>query len=234
MGALAGASMPMTGTVAAESAPVVPLALLSTAGPLIEQVVDLLGATAGVSWQKHRVPWGRVLSMCERGEALAFGLSRQQASAAPLAWSEPVLKNRIWMVVRDEALLKVRFVEDLKGHSLCVSRGFSYGPEFEEAQGRAFKVEVADGGYEARLRMLKVGRCDVVLTSQLSGQWQVVSRRLGQLAIASPDMRVVPTPLYTEDVHFAVNGSSPLASMLPGLNRAVATQKARLETLVNT
>lgn len=233
LGALGACAWPGWAGAKPEESPVVPLALVTSAGPLIEEVVDLIGTAAGLRWHKQRLPWARVLSLCERGEALAFGMSRLQATAVTLAWSAPVLRSHIWMVVRDESLLKARGVEDLRGHSVCITRGFSYGAEFEAAQGRAFKVQVADGGYAARLRMLRSGRCDVVLTSQLTGQWQVVSRRLAEQAGASPDMRVVPTPLHQDDVHFTVREGSGLAGRLPALNRAIARLRPQLDVLVN-
>ena len=46
-------------------------------------------------------------------------------------------------------------------------------------------------------------------------------------------MRVVPTPLHQDDVHFTVREGSALAGRLPALNRAIARLRPQLDVLVN-
>jgi len=64
--------------------------------PLLRLIAD--GGDFG--WSLRFVPWARLLALSGQGEALAFGLSRNDERERIYAFSEPVFTNHVWIVVR--------------------------------------------------------------------------------------------------------------------------------------
>jgi len=202
--------------------------------PFVRRALDVIGAAARIEWQVQVVPWARALLMAERGEALAFGVSRTRAREQTLAFSEPVFNNHAWMVVRRDQSLDYRSLDDLKGRVLCASRGASFGTEFEAAKGRVFQLEPVDGALSAHVRMLMAGRCDVMLMTHRSARPWLVERRLRELSGYSAALAVLPTPMLVDPVHFAVSREHAWASVLPRLNLAMRQQAMAMQSLIDS
>lgn len=65
--------------------------------------------------------------------------------------------------VRDDSKIELRSVEDLYGKRVCVIRGYSSGPEFQDAV-NAGKIEPRElKDYETVLNFLMLGRADVAV-----------------------------------------------------------------------
>lgn len=206
----------------------------SSRRPFVKQMLQLIGQAARFEWQIHSVPWARVLLMAERGQALAFGVSRSASREQLFEFSTPIFNNHVWMVVRRDQTLSYRHLDDLQGRTLCVTRGISYGSAFEAAQGKRFRVELVDGDLGARARMLLAGRCDVMLTSHRSPQPWAVERALRQASGHTAGIAVLPTPMQVDPVHFMAARAHPLAKLLPSLNAAMRAQSSAIQALVNS
>jgi len=213
----------------------VPIAVAEASSrPFVMRALDVIGAAARIEWQVQVLPWARALLMAERGEVLVFGVSRTRAREEILAFSEPIFNNHVWMVVRRDQGLDYRSLDDLKGRVLCVSRGASFGPDFEAARGRVFQIEPVDGALSARVRMLMAGRCDVMLTPHRSPRPWLVERRLREQSGYSAALAVLPTPMLVDPVHFAVSREHAWASVLPRLNLAMRQEAMAMQSLINS
>jgi ABC-type amino acid transport substrate-binding protein len=237
----AGALALSTRVVASANAPKevwlpVPIAVSeSSRRPFVAQMLKLIGQAARIDWQIQAVPWARLLLMAERGQALAFGVSRSVSREQQFEFSQPIFDNHVWMVVRRDRSLVYRSLADLGGRSLCVTRGISYGSAFEAAkQAALFRVEQVDGDLAARTRMLMAGRCDVMLTSHRSSQpWaveQVLRRESGHAAGIS----VLPEPMQVDPVHFVAARGHVLTQLLPRLDQAMLAQSTAIQALINS
>ncbi|MCV2350267.1 substrate-binding periplasmic protein [Paucibacter sp. Y2R2-4] len=202
--------------------------------PFVKHILRLIGEAAQIEWQIQPLPWARAMLLAERGQLMVFGVSRTPAREQVLSFSEPVFDNHVWMVVRRDQAMDYRQLSDLSGRTLCVSRGTSYGPSFEAARGSLFKVELANGDLNARVRMLMAGRCDVMLSSHRSAQPWLFERLLREESGHSAAVSVLPTPLQVDPIHFAVARDHPLAQALPRLNAAMRQQAKAIQALVNS
>jgi len=165
---------------------------------------------------------------------MAFGVSRTPAREQVFEFSDPIFDNHVWMVVRRDQSLEYRTLADLKGRTLCVSRGISYGASFEAARGHLFKVELANGDLSARVRMLMAERCDVMLSSHRSPQPGLFERLLREASGHSAALSVLPTPLQVDPVHFVVARDHSWVRLLPRLNAAMRQQSKAIQSLINS
>ncbi|MFY7865641.1 substrate-binding periplasmic protein [Roseateles sp.] len=202
--------------------------------PFVKQMLTLIGEAAQIDWQIQPLPWARAMLSAERGELMAFGVSRTPAREQVFEFSDPIFVNHVWMVVRRDQALEYRSLADLKGRTLCVSRGISYGASFEAARGHLFKVELADGDLNTRVRMLMAGRCDVMLSSHRSAQPWLFSRLLREQTGHSAALSVLPAPLQSDPIHFAVARGHPWLRLLPRLNSAMRQQSKAIQALIHS
>ncbi|MCV2357088.1 transporter substrate-binding domain-containing protein [Paucibacter sp. B2R-40] len=203
--------------------------------PFVAQMLKLIGQAARIEWQIQSVPWARLLLMAERGQALAFGVSRSASREQQFEFSQPVFDNHVWMVVRRDQALVYRGLADLGGRTLCVTRGISYGSAFEAAkQSSLFRVEQVDGDLAARTRMLMAGRCDVMLTSHRNPQPWGVEKVLRQESGFAAGIAVLPAPMQVDPVHFVAARGHQLAQALPRLNAAMRAQSEAIKALISS
>lgn len=201
--------------------------------PFVLPLLQLIGEAAGIEWQIQQAPWARALVLAERGQAIAFGMSRTRAREEVFSFSAPVFVNHVWMLVRRDQALNFRNVEDLRDRTVCISRGVSYGDSFDAGKGKLFKVEYVDGDLGARLRMLVAGRCDMTLGSHRSPDPWLMERRAREFSGLSASLAVLPVPLTVESVHFGVGRGQALAELLPRINKALQ-QRAGIRALVDS
>ncbi len=207
----------------------------SSRRPFVAEMLKLIGQAAGIEWQVQPVPWARLLLLAERGQALAFGVSRSASRELLFEFSQPVFDNHVWMVVRRDRQLNYRSLADLSGRTLCVTRGISYGSAFEDAkQAALFRVEQVDGDLAARTRMLVAGRCDLMLTSHRNPQPWAVEKVLRQESGYSSGIAVLPTPMQVDPVHFVAARGHQFAQVLPRLNAAMRKQAEPIRALINS
>jgi len=230
---LAGLAWP--GVLRAQVLPEVPLALgqfanMAFAGPLLE----LLAQGAGLRWRLLPLPFGRVVAMVERGQALGFGLGRTPAREEILDFSKALFVSRVWPVSRRDLGLNLRGPEDLRGLKVCMGRTVSYGAALDAAKGRHFQVEYSDGDPAARLRMLMAGRCDVLLTAHRSADAWLLERRLRQAGGYSAALMVGPQALVTDPVHIAAAKGSEWAAYLQRIDAALAKAREQIRELVDS
>lgn len=236
VGLMSCAAEAVHGVTGPASPPKVPLALSDRINrDFVLPLLDILAKGAGVDWAIQFVPFGRLLMMAEHGQALGFGVGRTPAREASLSFSQPVFNSRLWAVTRRDRRLSIQQLADLQGRTVCTSRNVSYGAAFDEARVRGeFKVSVSDGDVHSRLQMMLADRCDVVVAIHRSADPQLLERRLRAASGLSAIIEVGARPLSSDPVNLAVQRGSALASHLPAINRALVSQRAALEALINS
>ncbi|WP_431264876.1 substrate-binding periplasmic protein [Roseateles chitinivorans] len=197
--------------------------------PLLKQIAE----AAGLQWELLFLPWPRALLGAQLGQHLVFGLSRNPARDKLFAYSQPVFVSRGWLVVPKAKPIRFDRLEDLRGHALCVPRGSTYGPAFEEARRQQlFRVENGGNDLGGRARMLAIGRCDAMLATH-RGSAAALERRLRALRTGVP-FQVLPKPVVEEGILFAAAKGSEAAALLPRLDEAVARSRAAIQALVDS
>jgi len=108
------------------------------------------------------MPWKRAYMNALEDRGGIFGLSKNRERRTLFDFSEVMYVDEMRLVVLKGQEFPFRSVEDLKGKILGVTRGASYGDEFDRAKNRIF-IPSEDSGAVRRLRMLLAGRIDAAL-----------------------------------------------------------------------
>ena len=215
--------------------PVLPLAIGD--GSPREFVLPLLQLVAeggDFDWDLHFLPWARLLAQAGRGDMLAFGLSRNERRERQLLFSEAVFTNHVWLVVRAGEPAVFAGLESLRGRTLCLTRGVSYGAAFDAAhEQQLFRSQQVSLDLSGRLRMLAARRCDALPTSHRSPDPAVLERRLRERGAAEGSIVVQRPPMHQESIHFvAARGHGQLAAALSLVDAGLRARRPAIQALV--
>jgi len=213
----------------------VPLALseaidLNFVKPLLETV----GQAAKLRWQYGAMPFSRVLSVVEDGQAVGFGISPTEARTKQLDFSRPIFKGALWAISRRDRKIAVNSTADLHGRVVCMSSSADYGAGFDASVLAGSDLQPVSGDLSQRLRVLSAGHCDVLLVTTHNAMAAALKSRL-QAAGGDPSAFVVSAyPLAEQAVHFAAAKDGPLAAWLPRIDAAIHARWSQIQQLVGT
>lgn len=164
---------------------------------IVQTVLERMGV--GVE-SLSQFPWVRGLRMLEGGEldVLYAGIYDQERLAYVRYHSEPLVSSR-WVLFARKGMGAKSYesLNDLRGRTLGVVRGYSYTPEINDLlQDNKLVVEASTD--EAILELLVRGRVDFALCDMLNCQY--LSNRLG----LDYTIQVVPGPPLSEITLYAL------------------------------
>jgi len=109
------------------------------------------------------LPWKRALISMDDGHAGVAGIYKTEERLHKYDYSDSLFEETLLVVTRAGSGLKYEGIESLRGKMLGISRGWTYGDEFEAARkAGVFQVEEADGDGQ-NLEKLRAQRIDVIL-----------------------------------------------------------------------
>lgn len=129
---------------------------------ILVDIIRELEPELGVTFEFELYPWKRAylkLLHCEGG---IVGLSKNPDRLHLIDYSEAMFTDEIILVVIKGKEFPYNGIEDLKGKSVGVQRGASYGSRFEMAKDKIFIAEYDDSSISRLLKLL-YGRMDVAL-----------------------------------------------------------------------
>ncbi|MDM8552406.1 transporter substrate-binding domain-containing protein [Desulfobacterales bacterium HSG2] len=100
---------------------------------IVHEICNRLGLTAEI----QVLPWKRAMMYVEKGQAHAIFAARQNKERSAFLYypSEPIGFERSVILARKGSGIKVHSLDDLKGKTVGVVRGYAYTPEFDSYQG---------------------------------------------------------------------------------------------------
>lgn len=165
--------------------------------------------------------WKRCLLEVRAGRAdIVVAAYRNREREQQFAFSgQYVVADPIVLFVRRDRSFAFDDWDDLRGRTVGLLLGDSFGERFDRFAEAALKVERVSTGRQ-NVRKLVLGRIDFMPIGRDSGRLQ--SRRLGY------DERVMALarPLVTEYYHVAVRRGSELEAVLPEIDRRLAALHA--------
>ncbi|XXJ19887.1 substrate-binding periplasmic protein [Desulfovibrio caledoniensis] len=180
-------------------------------------LIDLIAERMGLEVEYSMYPFSRALYLLEYGDAdMMSGVLRRKEREAYLHYLEPPYKDHsdkaFYMLRGRERLL--RAYEDL--HSLRVGTqiGTKYFPEFDHDP----KIDkTAARSFELNLRMLLANRVDVVVNTEVAGDYEIRQLGLQGALVKAPY-------LYRkkQEVYMVLSKKSPLAARLDEFNSVLA------------
>ena len=111
-------------------------------------------------------PWARVMRTAKRGKWGVGGIYKNAERVKIFDYSEPIYKERLLLFVRKSSTIKFNSLKDLKGKTLAIMRGWSYGTEFDNAKKKGlFRVVETNRGEQSFNLLFKKRVNGVVMDS---------------------------------------------------------------------
>jgi ABC-type amino acid transport substrate-binding protein len=138
----------------------------------------------------------------------------------------------VWLVTRSDASFNFVDVQDLRGKSVGVVRGVSYGDEFDQQKNRIFKLEEDNASTASRLQKLARKRMDVMLFSRRESSPEEVAAYINKYVSEQMNGELPPgtsfivlrKPLQAVDIYMAIKAESD-DGVLDKLNAAILKAK---------
>lgn len=182
----------------------------------IRQLLNYFEHQLQIKFEIRRYPWTRLLINARAGEGIVFGLSKNRERLQTYQFSEAIYANYVWLVTRSDATFTYNSMLDLKGKTVGVIRGTSYGDEFDSQRNVLFQVEEDIGSHGARLKKLINKRMDVMIFGDRRAQADEVEQLLLRILrkessttdkTVEQGFRVLSKPMLVDELHFAAVGS---------------------------
>ena len=164
-------------------------------------LVDIMKYTeqeTDCSFDIQLYPWKRAYINALKGNGGIIGLSKNTERLKIFDYSDVMFYDDLLLVVLKGNEFDYKNIKDLKGKTLGVQRGGSFGDEFERGKAGIFKV-IEDDGQISRLRRLLKGRIDVALIGpgrigldMVIAQDQLLSKSKEQFVVLSKPFKRDP------------------------------------------
>ena len=205
----------------------------------IRQLFLYFEREAHVSFEVRYFPMSRLLNHVKNGEGIAFGLSKNTERLETMQFSEFIYANYVWLVTAKEQRFNFTQLADLRGKTIGVIRGVSYGDDFDRSKNELFKVEEDAASHVARLKKLSMRRMDVMLFGARQSDPREVEALLRHMQVVDKShvldaketaFTVLDKPLRIDELHFAASLHKH-NEIIKRLNTAIARGKKNGEIL---
>lgn len=170
----------------------------------------------GVSAEIVPMPWKRAISGIDAGENGVGGIYQNSERLQKYDYSDKLLDEVIVVYVLKGKGFPFAGIDSLKGRTVGVIRGWSYGDDFDAAaKAGSIKTDEATGD-GLNFAKLAAGRLDVVLAIKESGASVIASNGLAD------KVEALPTPLSSSPSYLAFAKSSHKGAELAQFNAALA------------
>ncbi len=203
--------------------------------PLSAEVVELLRYLeqhTRLKFEVRRYPWKRAVENAAMGEGLIFGMSKTRERQRNFKFSAPIFSDQALLVTLCNARFTFNSINDLKGKTIGIVRGTSYGEEFDRLSNDLFKVEDDTSNNLGRFRKLSMHRMDAFLLYSASGNIGRLENHINQQYAAeygdkqinseanSKLFCILPRPVSSVDIHIAMRTDGN-ASLLQKIDKAI-------------
>ncbi|MBC3920440.1 transporter substrate-binding domain-containing protein [Undibacterium sp. CY18W] len=201
--------------------------------PRLTKFFEFIERDQGIKIQHVRYSWPRALIAAESGEGVLFGVSKTRERERLFHFSLPVHSKYIFLVTRNDATFKFNSVADLKGKTIGIPRGISFGDDFDALKDNLFTVEPDNNSPISRVYKLLFRRMDAGVFSSLSKNPRELEARLQKMRDAhdggmppmnNVQLSILPKPLLIDTIHFAVRSDKD-DGIIDKLNAAILKAK---------
>lgn len=200
--------------------------------PLEPKLVEILAyfeRETKLKFEPVILPWKRAQVETLDGKGIIYGFSLSKERLLAYHFSKPVITEKVWGITYGAPKPVFKKLEDLRGKTVSIGRGFSHGMEFDEARDVLFSVQETSASTSARFKMLMAKRSDLMLwpVRQFETSRQVenyVNNRLiaesGDPLLVNQHFDVSAQPIFYDTVHFA-SAKGRFEDVIEKLNRAI-------------
>ena len=170
------------------------------------------------------MPWRRAYQHALNGEGGIIGLSKNRERLALFDYSDVVYYDDILLVVSIGNEFPFESVEDLKGKTIGVERGASYGDEFEKGRHTIFRID-EDNDVVLRLKKLLGGRFDAALIGPGVAGVHAAIRSDPQLLERKDEFRILPKPFCRDPNYLGFAKRMQMGAFLKAFNERLKKGK---------
>ena len=166
-------------------------------------------------------PWKRAYLLSLRGEGALIGLSKNQERLALFDYSKAMYFTDLMLIVRTNNKFKFEDLKDLKGKTISVVRGGSYGDEFEKAvQDKIFKKHEHSDPVSA-INLLLRGHVDAVVYGPGKYGFEQLFRRNPQLIKDKKKLTLLDKPFKRDANYLGIPKQLKMTEFIKAFNKGI-------------
>jgi len=205
--------------------------------PLFRKTIDYVERELALEFEYKRYPWKRLLQALNEGEGLAFGLSKTTERLKTLHFSIPAFASFVWIVTRSDTKFNFEQMSDLRGRSVGIVRGSTYGDEFDQFKSQFSAIEEDVFSLPSRLQKLMQKRTEMMLFTHREPDARKIEDQLNKLMPEMAPEFSMPTgiqfsvlrkPMMVDYIHFAILAEND-KGLIQRINAALIKGKRRGE-----
>jgi polar amino acid transport system substrate-binding protein len=187
-------------------------------GYAINAAVEAL-SRAGYQVNVKLEPWSRAVEDAKAGNGIITHFSKTPQRERSFEFSEPLVYDRIVVVVKKGHEFPFASVKDLAGKTVGVLRGVAYGGEWSETL-KTFTVE-EDTDAVARISKLVREHLDAAMISSGAAGLEIAVRQAG---LEMAQFTILPVPALEDPNYMAI-------AKVPGAKQKMAAINAAIERM---
>ena len=190
-------------------------------GPLIDLLEDIF-SEMGVEVATFSLPWARAIAQLREGKIDMIPIIFYTKERSEFVeFSKPFAQVPTAVFVPAGESFSFASVSDLVGKKGLIMKGDSISEEFETIRPQLQIDEIA--GYDQMVRMLADRRADYAVAAQYG--FAIELKRSG----LESKIALLPQPVSSRDLHFAISKQSPFVQYVPTLNKKLQQLEERGE-----
>jgi len=201
--------------------------------PISKRTVQLIAffeRETGLQLEVKRLPWNRAKLVVANGDGLIYGLSKTTERLNTYLYSAPVITENVWVVTYGEPVATINTAADLRGRTVFISPGMSFGSEFEQAKNTIFKTQLNSDTFPEQLKYLIShpnytilwAVRDITDTKQAQAYFQqYVIQSYDDADLLGKTFNISNKAIFVDTVHFA-SAKGKFVSEIAKIDEAIA------------
>lgn len=166
-------------------------------------------------------PWARAYKNAVAGKGAIIGLSKTSERLKIFDYSEPVYYDEVIIVTKKGSEFAYTDFHDLKGKTVGIGRGGSFGDDFEKGKDQGVFTVSEDSGPGPRLKKLLAGRIDCALLSPGKFAFYQTVAQEKSLHGKEGEFSILDTPLKKDPNYLGFAKSMDKSAYLESFNAAI-------------
>ncbi len=184
-------------------------------------IVDIASWCLDEMAQPYRIelqPWARVYNRALAAEGAIIGLSKTTERLAIFDYSDPMYTEHIVVLVKRGREFSFSGIADLRGRSIGVARGTSYGDEFNRAVDEGVFTIAPHNELRNGLAMLQANHIDVIL---LGSSVDIAAIAKQDKRLKAENFVALPNPLKSDSKFMGIHKSLKKQDFLLNFNKCL-------------
>ena len=188
---------------------------------ILVDITRYIEKKTGDTFNIRLYPWKRAYNNAKDSKGGIIGLSKTEERLKIFDYSEVMYYDDIFLVVKKEKKFKFENFKDLKGKTLGIGRGGSYGDDFEQGKrSGSFKIE-EDNAPPQRLRKLLKGRIDAALIGPGKIAFEQIILQDPYLLERKSQFAILPKPFKRDPNFLGISKKLNKKSLIKRFNSAL-------------